>query len=118
MEPDDEMKVTLDPHGGVMRLIVDGNLDFSTAASLRSYLEACAATPTSGCEVHLRRMGVVDSSGLGALLGGYRLFHDSARSYELIGDDESVARLLRRTALDRVIPLHRLHDPPAVGAER
>lgn len=113
MEPDDEMKVTLDPHGGLMRLIVDGNLDFSTASSLRSYLEACAATPTPRCEVYLRRVGLLDSSGLSALLFGYRLFHESGREFELLGDDEAVARLLHRTALDRVLPLH---GPPAVGA--
>lgn len=116
MEPDDEMRITLDPHGGVMRLIVDGNIDFSTASSLRSYLEACAATPTPRCEVYLRRVTILDSSGLTALLCGYRLFHDSHRDFELMGDDAAVERLLRRTALDRVIPLHHLHDPPAVGA--
>ena len=88
MEIAEEVHISLDPRGEVMRLIVDGNLDFSTASSLRRYLEACAAVPSRGCEVYLRNIGLVDSSGLGALICGYRLFHDSQRSFELLGEDE------------------------------
>jgi len=101
--------VTLIVEGDVARLTAEGNLDDFTAGLLRRRLQDAAAQGARRFVVTLGHIGLIDSSGLSALVAGYKLARAAGGEFVLCGDDALVARLLHRTALDRVIPL----QPPA-----
>ena len=106
-----DLRVTLAVDGDRALLTAEGNLDDFTAGLLRRRLAEAAALGARSITVTLGHIGVIDSSGLSALVFGYKLAHAHGGEFTLCGDDRLVSRLLRRTGLDRVIPLR----PPPVG---
>jgi anti-sigma B factor antagonist len=106
-EPQSDLHLTAEIDGPTALLTADGNLDDFTAILLRERLRACADAGARSFTVHLRHIALIDSSGLSALVFGYKLAHQLGGDFRLCGDEEVVARLLHRTALDRLIPLRR-----------
>ena len=114
--PEADLHLTAEVDGSHAYLTADGNLDDFTAILLRERLRLCAAEGARSFTVHLRHIGLIDSSGLSALVFGYKLARQMGGDFRLCGDEEVVARLLRRTALDRLFPLR--SPPDALESER
>ena len=108
-----DLRLTAEVDGPYAYLTADGNLDDFTATLLRQQLVACAERGARSFTVYLRHIGLIDSSGLSALVYGYKLAHGRGGEFRLCGDEEVVARMLHRTALDRLMPLRPpLETPP------
>jgi len=103
--PQGDLRVTVAIDGDQALLTAEGNLDDLTAELLRRRLAEAAALGARRFVVTLGHIGLIDSSGLSALVFGYKLAHRHGGDFTLRGDDRLVSRLLHRTGLDRVIPL-------------
>ncbi|HMK92195.1 MAG TPA: STAS domain-containing protein [Thermoleophilia bacterium] len=117
-DPRADLHVTLAIEGDRAELIAEGNLDDFTAGLLRRHLSEAAALGARRFVVTLRHVGLIDSSGLSALVFGYKLALRGGGEFTLQGDDRLVARLLQRTGLDRVIPLRPVQPTVADGQDR
>ena len=89
-------------------VVAQGNLDVYTAPLLRAQLVDAVDAGARRITLIVRGVNLIDSSGLSSLVFGYKLATGRGGDFTLYGDEVLVARLLARTGLDRVIPLH--HD--------
>ena len=118
--PMDDLRLAVATHDDVAAITVEGNLDFSTSAALRDAVDRCADSTAHHVELRFGHIGLMDSSGLGALVYAHKLLHQRGKDFVLLGDDAVVKRLLKRTSLDRVFRLRPLgapdHGPRAASA--
>jgi anti-sigma B factor antagonist len=89
---------------GIVVVTPGGVLDAFTAVELSAVLAELFSGGVRGLIVDLSQTTLVDSSGLGAILGAY--IHQCERSYDLVlvAGDPTVMRGFALTGLDRVIP--------------
>ncbi len=107
VDPHSDLHLSARIEGERARIVARGNLDVYTAPLLRAQLARVADDGASHITLVLRAVNLIDSSGLSALVFGYKLARAHGGAFTLRGDDRLVARLLARTGLDRVIPLQR-----------
>jgi anti-sigma B factor antagonist len=107
------MRLSVTIEGEVLAIGVEGNLDYYTAPQLREEIEFVMGSSAKVIEVRLGAINLIDSSGLSALVCAYKLSRARGKELVLRGRADSVARLLRRTSLDRVIPLRPPHGAPS-----
>jgi anti-sigma B factor antagonist len=82
---------------------VEGELDSFSAAQLREHLAAAVAYEAT--VIDMEEVAFVDSSGLGALVGGVRRMREAGRRVALCCTRPSVGRLLAMTGVDRLVPV-------------
>ena len=87
-----------------MVVVASGEIDIATSPALREALVA-AAESSSNVVVDLSAVTFLDSTGLGVLMGGFRTLFGHG-SMCLVGPTGMVAKVLRVTRLDQVIPIH------------
>ena len=114
MQRGDDIRVSVTTEGDVVSVSVEGSLDYYTAPLLRDEIERVTGGPATVIEVRLGAINVIDSSGLSVLIYAYKLARARGKELALRGEAGTVARLLHRTSLDRVIPLQPPR-PPAAG---
>ncbi len=86
-----------------------GDLDLACAAELRQRLDD--ALRRSGCRflwLDLQRVGFIDSSGLGVLLGRYRNLRPLGGAVRLSGASPTVYKLLAASGLSRLMEIELL----------
>ena len=88
---------------GTLTLQVRGEVDSATAAGLREALRRVPAGQV--VVVDLRRVPLMDSAGLGALVGGIRELRLKGGTAVLCTSRGGVSRLLSLTGLDRFVPM-------------
>ena len=83
------------------RLIVriDGELDHFCAQSVRRDLDALLLDRS----VRTLILTFMDSSGIGVVLGRYRLLRDRGGHVAIVGMNPHIARLFHMSGLDRII---------------
>jgi anti-sigma B factor antagonist len=113
VRPGVDARVTISVEQDLAEVRVDGNLDFFTAPLVRETVDKAMAGRAALVEIRLGSINVVDSSGLSALVYAYKLARAHDKQLVLRGEADTVAKLLRRTSLDRVIPLRPPRRPPA-----
>ncbi len=106
-DPQSDLHLSASIDGDRARISAEGNLDIYTAPLLRAELSGAVGAGARRITLVLGRVNLIDSSGLSALVFGYKLTRAHDGEFTLCGDDRLVARLLARTGLDRVIPLQR-----------
>jgi len=116
--PQSDLRLSATIDGESARITAEGNLDVYTAPLLRAELTRAADAGARRITLALRSVSLIDSSGLSALVFGYKLATGRDGDFTLCGDEALVARLLARTGLDRVIPLHRDYDRGGGGEFR
>ena len=84
-------------------LVLTGRLDVASAADARLALADAVDAATGDLVLDLRELEAVDPTGLGVLLGAHRRAGRNGRTLVLQDTPPGVARLLRRTRLDRVL---------------
>lgn len=92
---------------------VDGELDSSSAAVLRTALAALDGDDP--VIVDLRAVPFMDSAGLGALIGGIRRLRAGGTAVAICARPGAVRRLLTVTGFDRIIPTFGSMDEARVG---
>lgn len=85
------------------RLALLGRLDVRAATDARLALAEAVDTGDGDLVLDLAAVEAVDATGLGVLVGAHRRAGRAARTLVLHDASPPVARLLRRTRLDRVL---------------
>jgi anti-sigma B factor antagonist len=85
---------------------VSGEVDMATGPTLRDDLLSVLARGNHHVVLDLSNVTFMDSSGLGALLGGHRRAHLLDGEIRVAAPSERVLEILRLTNLDRVFNLY------------
>ena len=102
-----------------------GELDVSSASSLRERLLGILADQAPNLILDLSRLTFIDSTGISVLLAAERRAHELGGSLSLAGPQKIVTRVLHITSLDRHFPIFptvddallagRENDPPVAA---
>jgi stage II sporulation protein AA (anti-sigma F factor antagonist) len=87
-----------------VRVAITGDLDLTTADSLRERLDDLIVRyPDKDLILDLKDVPFIDSSGLGVILGRYRRLQDRGRRMGLIGVRANVRSVLDVAGVSRII---------------
>lgn len=92
--------------GDVAVLRCSGRLNMSAAKVLRSAVDETVGSGTSRIVVDLQETSFIDSSGLGALVGGLKSARQAGGDLRIAAPPEQVRTVLALTNLDRVLAPH------------
>jgi anti-sigma B factor antagonist len=84
-----------------------GEVDLFNASTLRRCLEELAEAGEQRVVVDMADLGFIDSSGLGALVGGMRRLRRAGGEVVLRSPRGQAAKLLEVTGLENVLPVER-----------
>lgn len=115
------------PIGGCAVIRVTGEVDVCTAPMLRDQIRELAAEGAVHLIADLGRVDFLDSSGLGALVGGLKRLREVGGSLTLVITAPRILRIFQITGLTKVLPAHRSvtaaitadpHWPQTAGSAR
>lgn len=95
---------------------VKGEIDVYTAPQLRESVLDLIARGVSHVIADLRDVEFLDSTGLGAIVGGHKRLRTNDGSLVLAASPDRIVRLFRITGLDRAFSLYS-SVPEAIAAE-
>ena len=93
----------LDNGRAVFRL--SGRLDANTASTLKDALKAAAADYATHVVLDLANLGFMDSSGLSAVVSGFKAVREKNGGLALTNVGPQVKVALELTRLDQIIPI-------------
>lgn len=85
---------------------VEGEVDMFTAPKLRERIVQLIDQGEYDIVVNLEKVGFMDSTGLGTLVGGLKRIKEHDGSLSLVCTSRPVLRVLSITGLDNVFPIH------------
>jgi len=100
-----DLRHIVERRGNTAAIYVAGVIDYSTAPLLRRDIDNCVTGDAARVELHLGRIELMDSSGLGVLIHAYKIMRTCGKDLVFLGNCKVVSRLLERTSLDRVIKI-------------
>ena len=100
------MKLSTDIRDGIAVIAVAGRLTASGAPLLRNAVSDAIAGGASRIAIDLAGTEFVDSSGLGALIGGLKSARTAGGDLRIAAVPDAVRTVLRLTNLDRVLREH------------
>ena len=92
--------------GGVVVITIAGELELRAGADLKSRLSDAVDSGARTIVVDMSAVTFIDSTGLGALVGGLKRVRAVDGELALVCVDRSIVRIFEITGLDRVFPLH------------
>src|SRR5512142_793390 len=102
---------------GIEVVTVEGEIDISSAPRLRELLIDLAAKGTCRLVVNLGKVGFLDSTGLGVLVGGLRRVRAYDGSLDLVCTQQRILKIFRITGLTEVFGIYETVDQ-AIAARR
>lgn len=84
---------------------VSGEVDLATVSTLKTALTALG-TSTTPVVIDLTEVGFLDSTGLSAIILGYRRAKELQRPYSLVGLRPGVAKVFKVTGVNELIPVY------------
>ena len=110
------MDITLEPQdGGIAVVRLAGRLDLLSAADVRARLSAATEDGHRRLVVDLSGVTFVDSSGLGALIGGLKAARVAGGDLRIAGPNEQGRVILTLTTLERVLRPYATIDEALAG---
>jgi anti-sigma B factor antagonist len=98
------MEVTVEPRQGQSAVVrLKGRLDLLTAAEVKQQLSEIVKSGHSQLVVDMTSVSFLDSSGLGALIGGLKAARVAGGDLRLAGAGEQVRYILEISTLERVL---------------
>lgn len=89
--------------GGIVVIRSEGRLNMASAPQLRAVVSERASAGQSQILIDLSGITFIDSSGLGALIGGLKTARQAGGDLRIAAPTEQVATVLGLTNLDRVL---------------
>ena len=99
------LKLRTDRSGDTCVVVLDGDVDVTTAPSLKKELVSLIDGGCVNVIVDAEKVGFMDSSGLGVLIGALRRVNEKHGVIRIVGTQHDVLKLFRITGLDKVFPL-------------
>jgi len=101
------MRILLDtPTDQAAVLHIDGRLDLATAAEVKKSILQAVDGGRPYVVVDLKAVPFIDSSGLGALIGGLRAARTAGGDLRIANPGPQARMILELTTLDRVLTTH------------
>jgi anti-sigma B factor antagonist len=103
------MHLTIDVarRGGRTVLSPHGDIDFASAAQLKEAITETLLAGDIHVVVDLLNVEFIESTGLGALIGGRRRALALNGSFALVCDQDHLLKIFQVTGLDKVFTIHR-----------
>lgn len=89
--------------GGIVILHAKGKLNMVHAQRLREEIASLVSAGSNRIVIDLAAVDFLDSSGLGALIGGLKATRQAGGDLRIAGANEQVLLVLQLTNLDRVL---------------
>ena len=102
---------------GIEVVNVEGEIDIYTAPRLRELLIDLASKNNYQLIVNLEKVGFLDSTGLGVLVGGLKRVRPHDGSLDLVCTQERILKIFRITGLTKVFGIYRDSGPGHRGQE-
>src|SRR6478752_3056636 len=83
-----------------------GEIDFATGPQLKDAITEALVAGDVHLVVDLLKVDFIESTGLGALIGGRRRAHALKGSLSLVCTEEQMLKIFRITGLDKVFTIH------------
>ncbi|NYJ01837.1 anti-sigma B factor antagonist [Nocardioides thalensis] len=100
------MQIEKSERDAVTVLSPSGRLNMVSAQRLKSAVDDSVAAGRAKIVVELSGVEFIDSSGLGALIGGLKSARQASGDLRIAGASEQVATVLGLTNLDRILRPH------------
>jgi anti-sigma B factor antagonist len=113
------VELKLGHHGkaGIKVVDAEGEIDISSAPRLRELLIDLVSKGNYQLVVNLEKVGFLDSTGLGVLVGGLKRVRAHDGSLDLVCTREQILRLFRITGLTKVFGIYETVDQ-AIAAKK
>ncbi|MBV8370120.1 MAG: STAS domain-containing protein [Candidatus Eremiobacteraeota bacterium] len=95
-----------------------GSLDIATSPTVRAALTSASERGNHRLIVDLTRVDFLDSTGLGALIGGQRRAKEFDGEVRLVAKEGQILRLLRITGLLKVFAVYPTLDQAVADGQR
>jgi anti-sigma B factor antagonist len=105
----------VEQHEGVMIVAPRGRLDMATAPEFRESVKRLVEAGSSHVVVDLHEVSFVDSSGLGAIVGGLKAARNAGGDLRIARANQQVLLVLDLTSLNRVLEPHATVEEAAAG---
>ena len=92
--------------GDRVMVLLEGELDHCCAQHIRSELDCMLADPTlRHMMLDFSHLNFMDSSGIGVILGRYRILRDRGGALSVTRMNRHVARIFHMSGMDKIIPV-------------
>ena len=89
---------------GVLRVVLEGEIDHHSAVSVRGEIDRLIyQMRPHRFELELSRIGFMDSSGLGLVMGRYALLRDLGGEMAVIDPSPAILRIFKLAGMERLI---------------
>ena len=105
-----ELKLGHSGKDGIEVVDVEGEIDISTAPRLRELLIDLVSKGNYQIVVNLEKVGFLDSTGLGVLVGGLKRVRAHDGSLDLVCTQERILKIFKITGLTKVFGIHQTVD--------
>ena len=97
------MAVRLNFEDGVLRAVLDGEIDHHSVQQMRREIDdAIVRTSPKTLVLDVRRVSFMDSSGIGLVMGRYRLLHGMGGKLVISGAAGKLEKILRIGGLEKI----------------
>lgn len=100
------LQIDVDRRAAFTVLRPQGEIDFATGPRLKESITETLVAGQVHLVVDLREVEFIESTGLGALIGGRRRAEALNGSLRLVCDDHRLLEVFRITGLDKVFAIH------------
>jgi anti-sigma B factor antagonist len=114
----EDLSIHVHVSGGMQVFDLTGSLDIATAPTVRAALLEASERGDHRLVVDLTKLEFLDSTGLGALIGGQRRAKEFDGDVRLVATEGQILRLLRITGLLKVFSVYPTLDAALRDAER
>ena len=112
-----DLKLSHHAKDGIEVIDVQGEIDIYTAPRLRELLIDLASKNNYQLIVNLDKVGFLDSTGLGVLVGGVKRVRPHDGSLDLVCTQERILKIFRITGLTKVFGIYQSVDQ-AIAAKK
>ncbi len=102
---------------GIEVVDVEGEIDIYTAPRLRELLIDLAGQNSYQLVINMQKVGFLDSTGLGVLVGGLKRVRVHDGTLDLVCTQERILKIFRITGLTKVFGIHQTVDQ-AIAAKK
>ena len=112
-----ELKLGHSRKDGIEIVTVEGEIDIYTAPRLRELLTGLVSRGSYQLVVNLDKVGFLDSTGLGVLVGGLKRARAHDGSLDLVCTQQRILKLLKITGLTEVFGIYQTVDQAIAAAK-